>query len=117
VIAFQYKRRDIRFNLPLPRKEAYRLTPTKQIRSVENWHKAWDQATRERWRALLLIIKAKLEAVSAGIVTFESEFFSQTVATPDGRTVYEWYAPQIEQNVIAGRMPPLLPGYVPGREE
>ena len=38
-----------------------------------------DQACRQRWRALLLVIKAKLEAVTAGISTVETEF----LATPE----------------------------------
>jgi|AACY02.16.fsa_nt_gi hypothetical protein len=54
-------------------------------------------------------IKAKLEAVEAGIVTFEEEFLPQTVL-PDGSRVNEWAQPQMEQAYLEGKMPPLLPG-------
>ena len=37
-------------------------------------HGRWEQACRQRWRALALVIKAKLEAIDAEISTFEEEF-------------------------------------------
>ena len=44
---------------------------------------AWEQVCRQRWRALLLIIRAKLEAVASGITTLENEFLANIVL-PDG---------------------------------
>jgi hypothetical protein len=55
---------------------------------------AWEQACRSRWRALLLCIKAKLEACAVGITTFDSEFLAHIV-TGDGRTVAERIVPQL----------------------
>jgi hypothetical protein len=66
-------------------------------------------ARRQRWRALALAIKAKLEAVESGIATFEEEFMAYIVL-PDGQTVGEFLSPQIEAAYSSGRMPPLLPG-------
>ena len=45
---------------------------------------ASDQIRRARWRALLLVIKAKLEAVAQRISSIEDEFLSATVM-PTGR--------------------------------
>jgi hypothetical protein len=47
-----------------------------------------EQAKRQKWRALLLLVKAKLEAVDAKIVTFEEAFLSDIVMS-DGKTVWE----------------------------
>jgi hypothetical protein len=47
-----------------------------------------EQPKRSKWRSLLLLVKAKLEAVDAKITTFEEAFLSDIVM-PDGRTVYE----------------------------
>jgi hypothetical protein len=47
-----------------------------------------EQAQRQKWRALLLLVKAKLEAVDANIATFEEAFVGDIVM-PDGRTVWE----------------------------
>ena len=66
------------------------------------------QACRQRWRALLLVIKAKLEAVTAGISTIETEFLANIVL-PDNTTAGEWMIPQIDQAYRTGQMPPMLP--------
>ena len=49
-------------------------------------------------------MKAKLEAVDAGISTFEDEFLSATLL-PDGHTVGEWAQPQLEHAYSTGLMP------------
>jgi hypothetical protein len=71
------------------------------------------QQERQRWRALLLVVKAKLEAVGSGITTFEDEFLAHVVL-PDNQTVGEWLAPQIEQAYDDGRMPGSLLALPPG---
>jgi hypothetical protein len=55
------------------------------------------------------VIKAKLEAVQAGIVTFEEEFLAH-ILLPSGETVGEWATPQLEDIYEAGGMPEVLPG-------
>lgn len=51
---------------------------------------AWVEGeNHRRWRALLLVIKAKLEAIQSGIATFEAEFLPYTVMA-NGLTVTEW---------------------------
>ncbi|WP_198651245.1 hypothetical protein [Salinicola sp. CPA57] len=68
---------------------------------------AWEQACRQRWRALALVIKAKLEAVESGITMFEEEFLAHIVL-PNGGTVGGWMLPQIKKSYDSGSMPPLL---------
>jgi hypothetical protein len=70
---------------------------------------AYEQAVRQRWRALVLIVKAKLEAIEAGIGTIETEFLS-SVMLPNGSTVGEWVAPQLIAVYGRGEMPALMPG-------
>lgn len=71
------------------------------------------QEERQRWRALVLVVKAKLEAVESRITTFEEEFLAHVVL-PDNETVGEWLAPQIEQAYDDGRMPGSLLALPPG---
>jgi hypothetical protein len=68
---------------------------------------AFDQAVRQRWRALALVIKAKLEAVAAGITTIEDEFLAH-IMLPDGSTVGEYTAPGLQLAYEHGEMPPML---------
>ena len=111
VIGFSLADRQIRFILPLPDKKdhTFLYTPGRRNKRTEQQaYAAWEQACRSRWRALYLIIKAKLEAVESGISTVEREFFYDIVL-PDGKTVGEWMAPQLEDAYATGNMPPLLP--------
>lgn len=114
VIGFRAKGRHVRFVLALPIQNEKRFTHPK-VRgwatpvSAERAAALWEQACRTSWRALLLVIKAKLEAVAAGISTFETEFMAH-VLLPDGQTVGQWMAPQIAAAYETGAMPQFLPG-------
>lgn len=111
VIGFSLANRQIRFVLPLPDKQdgAFWYTQAKRIKRTEQQaYAAWEQVCRSRWRSLYLIIKAKLEAVESGISTIEREFFYDIVL-PDGKTIGEFMAPQLETVYETGKMPPLLP--------
>jgi len=100
--------------LPDPNDREFTHTPTRgQRRSPEQQEAAYEQAVRQRWRALALVIKAKLEAVEAGITIFEDEFMAHIVL-PDGRTVGEYMLPKIEETYTTGRMPALLPQLMEG---
>ncbi len=98
-IAFETQGRMVRFILPLPQADQFRAT------------RSYEQACRQRWRALVLLLKAKLEAVESGISVFEREFLAHIVL-PGGETVGEVIAPQIAAAYASGRMPQaLLPDY------
>ena len=66
-----------------------------------------EQEVRRRWRALLLVIKAKLEAVESGISTMDSEFLA-FVVLPSGMTFGEWAAPQLNDLAAKKKMPRLI---------
>lgn len=111
VVGFSMSGRQIRFILTLPEKESqeFQYTPgRRQKRTREAALAAWEQACRSKWRALYLIIKAKLEAIEGEISTVEREFFYDIVL-PDGQTVGEWMAPQIEEAYKTREMPKMLP--------
>ena len=91
-VAFRLKDRNVRISLPLPQGDS----------------RADQQLTRARWRALLLVMKAKLESVDAGIETFEQAFFANIVM-PDGRTVYESARGTVQLAYEKGAVLPLLP--------
>ena len=63
----------------------------------------------ERSRALALAVKAKLEAVEAGIAEFEDEFLAYVVL-PSGETVGDTARPAIAKAYQTGTMQALMPG-------
>lgn len=110
IVAFQADQRRVKFELPLPDRFDRAFTHTERLnilRSPSAQEAAYEQAVRQRWRALALVIKAKLEAVQAGITVFEDEFMAHLVL-PDGRTMGQWARPQIAAAYETGRMPALL---------
>lgn len=111
MIMFEAQERRIVFELPLPdpADENFRLTPTgREKRNPSSYYAAWEQACRQRWRALALVIKAKLEAVESGITTFEDEFLAHIIM-PDGISVGNHIKPSIAAWYAGGKMRPLLP--------
>jgi hypothetical protein len=66
-----------------------------------------EQAARQKWRALLLLVKAKLEAVDAKIATLEQAFVGDIVL-PDGRTVWESARESIKLAYESGKPVHLL---------
>ena len=110
VVGFRMAGRQIRFLLPMPDKRDRRFThtPTGKLRKESAVYAEWEQACRQKWRALSLVIKAKLEAVEAGIAIFEDEFMANIVL-PNGTTVSQFMLPQITAAYETGDMPKLLP--------
>lgn len=89
-------KRQVRFQLPLPSRDEYRFTHhSRGPRTATEAERQWEQACRQRWRALVLVVKAKLEAVETGIATFEDEFLAY-IMLPSGETVGGWIGPQLE---------------------
>lgn len=93
IVVFEAKDRRLRFDLPVPAGESEKDK----------------QSARQKWRALLLCIKAKLESVTSGIETFEEAFLAHVVM-PDGLTVLQHTHERIQLAYKGGEMTPLLPG-------
>ena len=108
VIMFRMNRRHIRFNLPFRAKEEFKVTAGGRRRYYQtSVDRAHEQDVRQRWRALALAIKAKLEAVHSGITSFEEEFLAH-IMLPNGQTYGQFAIPQIETAYESKTMPPLL---------
>lgn len=67
-----------------------------------------EQKERQAWRALLLLVKAKLEIIAMGYTTFEVEFLANLVL-PNGQTVADDVLPKVAKAYESGKMPNLLP--------
>jgi len=99
-IGFKYNGRSIKFGIPLPKRDEFKATQTGE--------QDYKRAMRQRYRVLVLALKAKLEMVDIGLTTFEDEFLAQT-CLEGGETVSEALKPQIEKMLQTGEMPKLLP--------
>ena len=68
VIGFTAEGRQVRFLMRMP---------------AGRTNKETEQLEGQRWRALLLVIKAKFEAIESGVSCFDDEFLAHIVL-PDG---------------------------------
>jgi hypothetical protein len=109
VIMFESSGRRIKFSLPLPTPDDKMFSEDGRGKVTEARRKVLcEQEHRRRWRALCLVIKAKLEAVESGISSFQNEFLANIVVM-NGATFGEWAAPQLAKAYEQGmNMPPLL---------
>jgi hypothetical protein len=110
IIGFKMKDRQIKFmlQLPDPQSKEFQYTPVQRnLRSDAARQQAYEQSVRQKWRALALVIKAKLEAIESGISTFENEFLAN-IMLPDGSTVGDFMLPQINHVYNTREMPRLL---------
>jgi hypothetical protein len=97
-VQFLAHERIVRFEVALPDPQKYRGGTAR------------DQEERRVWRSLLLVIKAKLEAVATNISTFEEEFLAYIVM-PNDQTVAALILPHIAESYSTGR--PLRLGPAP----
>jgi hypothetical protein len=116
LVQFTIQNLKIAFNLPMPDRKSEEFTMSshenewqRKRLGADTAHKRWEQACRQRWRALALVIKAKLEAIDSGISTFEEEFMAH-IMLPDGKTVGEKLVPSLTVLKETGNMPKLLLG-------
>jgi len=108
MIGFRINKRQVRFMLPLPDEMLFAYDGRKHERTESERREHWNQGCRSAWRALNLSVKAKLEAVASGIVTFEEEFMAQLVL-PGGKTIAEAHLPAYRDAIESGKkLPPLL---------
>jgi hypothetical protein len=75
-IQFAMDGRYVQVALPLPDPTAnhFTHTPSGRPRPADAQERAYEQALREHWRALLLAVRGKLQSVESGISRFEDEF-------------------------------------------
>jgi hypothetical protein len=107
----------VRFRMKLPSKYDKRFTHRKVYnREKENppdvAEKMWEGECRSYWRALALLVKAKLAAVEANISTFEEEFLAHMVVNlGNGKTATasDVIIPKLMEANRTGKLPPLLP--------
>jgi len=112
MVQFDMKSRRIRFLLKMPTNEQYKTYRRKNShhdseRTERQMEDMVDQEMRRRWRALALVVKAKLEAVESGISEFEEEFLAHIV-TSSGQTIGDMVLPKLAHIAEAGKLGSLL---------
>lgn len=108
IVGFRAAGRMVRFEIPTPVASEFERTPKGRKRTPAQAREEANKEWKRRWRALALVVKAKLEAVASGVSSFEEEFLAAMVL-PDGTRVVDFMAPQVAQAYETGEMPAMLP--------
>lgn len=89
-LQFELSGKSFRFMIIKPTVDELYLRDAKEYTYPRNidWEAKTKQEWRRRWRAHVLLIKAKLEFIEGGDTSLEREFLVYAV-TRDGRTVGE----------------------------
>lgn len=112
IVGFKLKEFFVRFDLPIPSPDEIQFKRkvvngrTRVLTRLQS-QKAYEQEKRTRWRALLLTIKAKLEAVECGITTIENEFLAFIVLA-NSQTFGDFVRETAMKEITSGQMPKLL---------
>jgi len=95
IVAFTLGGLQVHMELPMPARDDYQDYRAGNGVRVSG-QKVYDDEVARRWRALLLVVKAKLVAVDEGVSTLEREFLADTLLA-SGVTVLEQIRPAIEE--------------------
>lgn len=95
IVAFTIDGMAVKMQVPMP--------PSYSSDATAATMKSYDQICRTKWRCLLLVIKAKIEAIESGIETFEQAFFPYFLA-PNGRTLEENLLPALKGGTLNNKL-------------
>ena len=96
-LLFELHGRTYRFTIAKPTMtEVVNLYPNARDHNAK-WHAEW----RRRWRANVLLIKAKLEFASGGDTTVEREFLPYML-TKGGGTLADWIESEAGERLLLG---------------
>lgn len=100
VIMFTMNDKGLKFTIPIPSKDDIPQLNSYGRKRPENViYQDYEKAQRQVWRAVVLIIKAKLESVESGICFFEQEFLPYFI-TADGQTIAERLLPDFDNILV-----------------
>lgn len=110
MVAFQINERTLKFEIDLPAKTDRKYTHTESRgneRYADDALKLWEKDCRQKWRVLVLLVKATFEAIENDLMTFDEAFMS-SIALKNGQTLAKYVLPQLDKVIATGELPPLL---------
>jgi len=111
-VMFALAGRRIRVEVPLPDVSSSESRPRGWWQWSDDRQRSWtvgrrEQRERSTWRGLLLLLRAKLEAIEGGYSSVEREFLAD-VLLPGGQSVGQLVSGVVEMAYTTGTHPRLL---------
>jgi hypothetical protein len=95
-IYFKLKGRELQWSIPMPTGKEF---PKEAKR---------DQETRRRWRVMLITMKAMIESVESGLLTFDEAFLAHIVIPGHAETIGSMLVPRLDALYGGLSLPALL---------
>lgn len=108
-VAFAIDGIPVKQRIEMPPRSDFQETELGRLRKPQAAMAAWEQACRQRMREHVVLLKAKLIAISLGFRTIKQEFMAD-ICLPGGSTIGQQYEEQIDRALKTGKLPALLPG-------
>lgn len=105
-----YLKRQLRIEVKMPLLASFKLNRSGNTNSPRMARMSWEKECRRQWRVLVLLLKAKFEAVMASPEIFEIEFLGYIVDPATGQTIGSQIVPQIASAYESDHPRPLLLG-------
>lgn len=96
LLYFEHGDRSFQFAVKVPLKGKFR------------YESDWEAERRRRWRVMVLTLKANLEAVASGLVTFEEIFLAHVVIPGSAKTLGQVLLPKLDALYAGQSLPALL---------
>lgn len=109
IIQFTIDKRQVALRVAMPKREAFAKSRHGYYPTAGKVDELWQQAIRERWRGLLMVLRAKFVAIETGVESFEQAFF-YWLQLPTGGTVGEVVMPKYHQAIANPQVPMLGAG-------
>jgi len=95
LVQFKMEGRSFQIAMPLPPLDDFKVTGSRRKRSDNAAMELREKEIRRRWRAVCLVLKAKLELIECGISSVDAEFFPYLVL-PGGGTIQDVLLPHMD---------------------
>jgi len=106
-VCFEIVGKPFRIDIPMPSQKDFAVTEKGRKRVESQVDAEYEKECRRRWRAICLVLKAKLELIYMGASTIEKEFMLHMVLD-NGSTVQEKLLPHINEIVKADKIGKFL---------
>lgn len=114
-LIFRLAGKMVRLEVCCPDPDDYAETEGGRTRDHAAREAAAAKEHQRRWRAQVLLVKAKLEVIADGLSTIEREFLADMLL-PNGSTMGEEMLPRLAEAYESGTMDTRLPLLGPGKD-
>ena len=110
IVAFKMNKRTLQYKIDLPPRDDRKYTHTESRgseRHSSDARKLWEKDCRQKWRVLVLLVKATFEAIENDLMSFDQAFMS-SIVLKNGQTLGDRFLPELDKIISTGTLPLMI---------